>query len=105
MLPAFIYAKRLSEAERFEEAVNILHFPHHEVDYSKDIIELWRECMRHVIEKSIADRKYLQAEAQCNHLLIILPDDEFGKENLEKVRKLLVPNEEEIMPAAMKTED
>lgn len=93
MLPAFIYAKRLSEAERFEDAVNILHFPHHEVNYRKDIVELWRDCMHHVIEKSIADRKYLQAEAQCNHLLIILPDDEFGKENLEKVRKLLIPRE------------
>ena len=105
MLPAFIYAKRLSEAGRFEEAVDILHFPHHEVDYRKDIIELWRECMCHVIEKSIADRKYLQAEAQCNHLLIILPDDEFGKEHLEKVRKLLSPEEEEIVPAAGKTGD
>lgn len=93
LLPAFIYAKRLSEAERFEDAVSILHFPRHEVDYREDIVELWRDCMRHVIEKSIADRKYLQAEAECNHLLIILPDDEFGKENLEKVRKLLMPRE------------
>lgn len=93
LLPAFIYAKRLSEAGRYEEAVDILHFPRHEVDYSEDMIELWRDCMHHVIEKSFADRKYLQAEALCNHLLIILPDDEFGKTNLEKVRKLLLPRE------------
>ena len=93
MLPTFTYAKRLSEAERFEDAVNILHFPHHEVDYRQDIMELWRDCMYHVIEKSFADRKYLQTEAQCNHLLIILPDDEFGKKNLEKVRKILLPKE------------
>ena len=93
LLPAFIYAKRLSEAERFEDAVEVLHFPHHEVDYREDIVNLWRDCMYHVIEKSFTDRKYLQAEAQCNHLLIILPDDEFGKKNLEKARKILIPRD------------
>ena len=91
MFPAFIYAKRLSEAKRYEEAVNTLKFPRHAVNYRKDIIELWCECMHHVIEKSIADRKFLQAETQCIHLLIVNPDDEFGKETLEKVRGILFP--------------
>ena len=87
MLPAFIYAKRLSEAKRYEDAVNALNFPRHAVNYRKDIVELWVDCMRHVIEKSIAGERYMQAEEQCKHLLTISPDDEFGKENLEKVRE------------------
>ena len=89
MLPAFIYATRLSEAKRYEEAVGILNFPHHAVNYRKDIVELWGDCMHHVIENSIAGERYMQAEEQCKHLLTIAPDDEFGKENLEKVQKLI----------------
>lgn len=89
LLPAFTYAKRLSEENRYEDAVNALNFPRHAVNFRKDIVELWRECMHHVIEKSFADRKFLQAEQQCKHLLIIVPDDEFGERNLENVRLLL----------------
>ena len=89
MLPAFIYAKRLSEAKRYEEAVNILNFPHHVVEYREDVVALWVDCMHHVIENSIAGERYMQAEDQCKHLLIFAPDDEFGKENLEKVQKLI----------------
>lgn len=95
LFPAFIYAKRLSEAKRYEEAVNVLKFPRHPVNYREDIIKLWCDCMHHVIEKSFEDRKILQAENQCRHLLIIDPDDEFGKENLEKVRRILFPKDDE----------
>lgn len=94
MLPAFIYAKRLSEAERYEDAVSILNFPRRAVNYREDIVELWADCMKKVIEKSMADRRYLQAEEQCKHLLVIVPDDEFGKENLEKVREILLPKKD-----------
>lgn len=90
MLPAFIYAQRLSEMGRYEEAVKVLNFPRHTVTYRKDIVELWTDCMKKVIEKSIADQRYLQAEEQCKHLLVIVPDDEFGKEKLEKVRENLL---------------
>ena len=93
ILPAFTYAKRLSEAGRYEEAVNTLKFPRHAVNYRKDIIELWRDCMYHTIEKSFAERKFLQAETQCKHLLIVVPDDKFGKDNLEKVRGILFPKD------------
>ena len=89
MLPAFIYAKRLSEAKHYEEAVNILNFPRHAVNYREDVVELWTGCMHHVIENSISEQRYMQAEEQCKHLLVIAPDDEFGKENLEKVRELM----------------
>ena len=89
MLPAFIYAKRLSEAKRYEEAVDALKFPHHAVNYREDVVELWTDCMHHVIENSIAGERYMQAEEQCLHLLTVAPDDEFGKENLEKVRELM----------------
>ena len=95
ILPAFIYAKRLSEAERYEEAVKALNFPHRAVNYRKDVVDLWRECMRHVIEKSMADERYAQAEEQCKHLLVIVPDDEFGKETLEKIRVILKPKKDE----------
>ena len=98
MLPAFIYAKRLVEEERYEEAVTVLKFPRHAVNFREDIIDLWCECMHHVIEKSIADRKFLQAEEQCKHLLLIAPDDEFGKDNLEKVREILFPKKDEEQP-------
>lgn len=91
MFPAFIYAKRLSEAKRYEDALKTLNFPHHAVDFRKDIIELWCECVHHVIEKSFTERKFLLVENLCIRLLIINPDDEFGKENLEKVRKILFP--------------
>lgn len=91
LLPAFVYAKRLSEANRYEEAVSVLNFPRYAVNYRKDIVDLWRDCMHHVIEKSIAGRKYLQAESQCKHLLLIVPDDEFGKEQLERVQEILFP--------------
>ena len=89
ILPAFIYAKRLSEAKRFEDAVGALNFPRLTVHYRKDVIELWADCMHHVIENSIANQRYMLAEEQCKHLLIIVPDDEFGKKNLEKVQKLM----------------
>jgi hypothetical protein len=89
MLPAFIYAQRLSEAKRYEEAVSILNFPRHAVNYREDVVELWVDCMHHVIENSIAAERYMQAEDQCKHLLTISPDDAFGRENLEKVQKLI----------------
>ena len=107
MLPAFIYAKRLFEAGRYEDAVKALNFPRHAVNYREDIIELWIDCMLHVIEKNMADRKYLQAEEQCKHLLAISPDDKFGQETLRKVRDILRPQnktqkteDEESAPAA-----
>ncbi len=94
MLPAFIYARRLSEAERYQEAVDVLRFPRHAVTYREDVIELWTDCMKHVIEKSMADRRFLQAEEQCKHLLVIDPDDEFGKAKLEEVREILLPKKD-----------
>lgn len=94
MLPAFIYAKRLSETERYEDAVRTLNFPRRAANYREDIIALWSDCMHHVIEKSMADQKYLQAEEQCKHLLIFAPDDEFGREKLEQVREILLPKKD-----------
>lgn len=99
MLPAFIYATRLSEAERYEDAVNALNFPRHAVNYREDVVELWTDCMRHVIEKSMAEERFRQAEEQCKHLLVIAPDDEFGKETLEKVREILKPKKDEPQDA------
>ena len=91
MLPAFIYAKRLSEAGQYEEAVAVLNFPRRTVNYRSEIVELWADCMRKVIEKNIASEKYQQAEEQCKHLLVIVPEDEFGEEKLDEVRKLMRP--------------
>jgi tetratricopeptide (TPR) repeat protein len=99
MLPAFIYATRLSEAERYEDAVNALSFPRHAVNYREDVVELWVDCMRHVIEKSMAEERFRQAEEQCKHLLVIAPDDEFGRETLEKVREILKPKKDEPQDA------
>lgn len=95
MLPAFVYAKRLSEAERWQEAVDVLKFPRHAVNYREDVVALWIECMRHVIEKSISDRRFLLAEAQCRHLLMIAPDDEFGLETMERIREILNPKKDD----------
>jgi predicted Zn-dependent protease len=107
MLPAFLYAKRLSEAERYEEAVDALKFPRHTVNYSEDVIGLWVDCMRHVVEKSMAGRKYLQAEEQCKHLLIIAPEDEFGQKIMAELMEILRPKRDgakderdEAVPAA-----
>lgn len=98
MLPAFIYAKRLSEAKRYEEAMTALNFPHHAVNYREDVVELWVDCMHHVIENSITGERYMQAEDQCKHLLMIAPDDEFGKENLENVQKLIKQQNDKGVP-------
>lgn len=105
MLPAFIYATRLSEAGRYKEAVDALKFPRHAVTYREDVVALWTGCMKKVIEKSIAEQRYVQAEEQCKHLLAIDPDDDFGTENLEKVHEILHPKkegktEEDAPPAA-----
>ena len=91
ILPAFVYAKRLSEAEQYEEAVEILKFPHHEVKYRADVVELWVSCMKQVIGKSIREQRFRQAEEQCKHLLIIAPDDADGRESMEKIREALSP--------------
>ena len=96
MLPAFIYAKRLSEANRFEEAVGVLNFPHHAVNYREDVVELWSDCMRHAIEKSMAAERFSQAEEQCKHLLVIAPNDEFGKETMEKIREILKAKKDRV---------
>ena len=95
MFPAFVYAERLSEANRYEDAVNTLKFPRYAVNFRKDIVDLWCDCMHHVIEKSFADRKYLQTESQSKHLLIVNPDDEIGKEYLKKVREILFPEKKD----------
>ena len=107
MLPAFVYAQRLSESGKYEEAVAALNFPRRAVNYREDVVELWTECMKKTIEKNIADRKYTQAEENCKHLLVIVPEDEFGQEKLEEVRKLQRPkigpkkdDEDEAEPAA-----
>ena len=88
-LPAFIYARRLSEAGRYEEAVEILNLPRRAGDYRAEVVELWATCMEKVIENSIRDQRYMQAEDQCKHLLTIAPDNAFAKENLERVRKMM----------------
>ena len=88
-LPAFIYARRLSEAGRYEEAVEILNLPRRAGDYRAEVVDLWSVCMEKVIEKSIADQRYMQAEDQCKHLLTLAPDNAFAKENLERVRKMM----------------
>jgi len=105
MLPAFIYAKRLSEAEHYEEAVEVLSFPRRAVNYREDVIELWTDCMRKAIGNSIRDGKYMQAEDQCKHLLIFAPDDEFAKKKLEQIHEILFPKKdadakEDAAPAA-----
>lgn len=100
MLPAFVYAKRLSEAERYEEAVAVLNFPRHAVNYREDVVELWTECMKKTIEKNIADHKYTQAEENCKHLLVIVPEDAFGQEKLDEVRKLMHPDDQKKDEAA-----
>ena len=100
MLPAFVYAQRLSEAERYEEAVAVLNFPRRAVNYREDVVELWTECMKKTIEKNIADHKYTQAEENCKHLLVIVPEDAFGQEKLDEVRKLMHPDDQKKAEAA-----
>jgi tetratricopeptide (TPR) repeat protein len=100
MLPAFIYAQRLSESGKYEEAVAVLKFPRHAVNYREDVVELWTECMKKTIEKNIADHKYTQAEENCKHLLVIVPEDAFGQEKLDEVRKLMHPDDQKKAEAA-----
>jgi len=94
MLTAYVYAARLSEAGRYEEAVDILKFPQYKVNYEEKIVNLWVDCMHHVIEKNIRERKFTDAEKQCNQLLQFAPDDAFGKDNLKKVREIMFPKKD-----------
>ena len=93
-LTSFVYAQRLSEGGRYDEAVTVLNLPRRAGNYRPDVIELWTSCMKKVIEKSVAEQRYMQAEDQCKHLLTIDPDDAFAKENLEKVREKLSPKKD-----------
>jgi len=93
-LPAYIYARRLSEAGRYEEAVEVLNLPRRADNYRQEVVDLWTTCMKMVIEKNIATEKYMQAEDQCKHLLIIVPDDDFAREKLEMVREILFPKKD-----------
>ena len=95
MLPAFIYARRLSEAGQYEEAVKVLNFPRRAEKFRAEVIELWTTCMKKVIEKCLAEERYMQAEDQCKHLLIFAPDDDFAKESLEKVRQAMLSKKQE----------
>lgn len=104
MLPAFVYAKRLSEAGRYEEAVNVFNFPSRAVNYREDVVELWTECMKKTIEKNIADRKYTQAEENCKHLLVIVPGDEFGQAKLDEVYEILHPKKDQEKEEAAEAE-
>ena len=88
---AFTYGKRLYEVGKLVEAAEILNFPRRAVDYPVEIVDIWIECMKAVIEKSIRERKFMQAEEQCKHLLVIAPKNEFGKEKLDEVREILFP--------------
>ena len=100
MLPAFTYAKRLAEAGRYTDAVETLDFPRHEVDFRPDIVAFWRDCMCHVVEKCLAERKFLLAESHCRQMLMIVPDDEFATENLEKIHDILFPKQDKDQTAA-----
>ena len=91
MLPAFVYAQRLSESGKYEEAVAALNFPRRAVTYREDIVTLWADCMRQVIGKNIANGQYQLAEEQCKHLLVIVPEDEFALEKLDEARRLMRP--------------
>ena len=93
-LPPFIYARRLAEAGRYEDAVGTLNLPRRAGDYRAEVVELWTTCMEKAIENSIRDQRYMQAEDQCKHLLTIVPDNAFAKENLEKVRELMSPKKD-----------
>jgi tetratricopeptide (TPR) repeat protein len=85
----FVYAKMLAANEQYQEAGKVLNIPNRKVEMPEEVMTLWTDIMHHAIEKSIADQRYMQAEDQCKHLLIFVPDDELAKESLEKVRKRL----------------
>ena len=92
----FVYAKMLAANGQYQEAEKLLKIPNRKVELPDMVRDLWAECMHRAIEKNIADQKYLQAEEQCKHLLVILPDDEFGKGSLEKVREFLRPKKDTV---------
>ena len=85
----FVYAKMLAADGQYQEAEKVLKIPNRKVELPEEVMNLWTDIMHHVIEKSLADQRYMQAEEQCKHLLIFEPDDASAKENLEKARKKL----------------
>ena len=93
-LSSFVYAQRLSEAGRYDEAVTVLNFPRRAENIRADVVSLWTACMKKVIEKSLAEERYMQAEDQCKHLLIFAPDDEFATKSLETIREALFPKKD-----------
>jgi len=85
----FVYAKMLAANGQYQDAEKILIIPNRKVELPEEVMTLWTDIMRHAIENSIADKKFIQAEDQCKHLLIFVPDDAFAQESLEKVRRRL----------------
>jgi len=82
----FVYAKMLAENGQYQDAEKVLKIPNRKIELPDEIMELWTDIMRHAIENSLADQRYMQAEEQCKHLLIFAPDDAFAKESMEKAR-------------------
>ena len=90
----FVYAKMLAADGQYQDAEKVLKIPNRKVELPDEIKDLWTDIMYHAIENNIAGERLIQAEEQCLHLLTIAPDDEFGKEKLEKVRELLRPKKD-----------
>lgn len=95
----FVYAKMLAANGQYQDAEKVLNIPNRKVELPTEVMNLWTDIMRHVIENSIAGERYMQAEEQCKHLLTISPDDEFAKENLEKVQEKLKSKKDEAKSA------
>ena len=90
----FVYAKMLAANGRYQDTEKILRIPRRKIKLPDEVRILWTDIMYHVIENSMEGRQFLQAEDLLKHLLIVLPDDEFGKETMEKVRELLKTNKD-----------
>ena len=88
-LVQFVYAKMLAENGQYQDAEKVLKIPNHKVELPEEIMNLWTDIMHHAIEDSIANQRYMQAEEQCKHLLVFVPDDTFAKESMEKARRRL----------------
>ncbi len=88
-LVQFVYAKMLAENGQYQDAASVLNIPNRKVELPDEIMNLWTDIMHHAIEDSIAGERYMQAEEQCKHLLVFVPDDTFAKESMEKARRRL----------------
>lgn len=88
LLAQYIYAKCLCEAEQYADVVTVLKFPQYKASFPEKVLAVWSKAIREQIKSDFRGERYLPALENTKHLLTYFPDDEFGRDYLERIEKV-----------------